>query len=134
MLADKIARDPLYKTAASYLRILSSVPELRSEVSPDDVPEDLRVLVEEISSTSGVLLPEKSQLPLTANIIYGSGGAVFRPTPPGQDVDDVRSRAVYLRQRLQSLLARRVKQREINHNVAVLKMDSSLSALEKVAH
>ena len=134
VLADKIVRDPLYKTAASYLRILSSVPELRSEVSPDDVPEDLRVLVEEISSTSGVLLPEKSQLPLTANIVYGSGGSVFRPTPPGQDVDDVRSRAVYLRQRVQSLLARRVKQREINHNVAVLKMDSSLSALEKVAH
>lgn len=134
VLADKIARDPLYKTAASYLRMLSSVPELRVAVSPGDVPQDLRVLAEEISAASGVLVPEKSRLPLSANIVYGSGGSVFRPEPPGRDADHVRSRAAYLRQRVQSLLARRVKQREINHNVAVLKMDSSLSALEKVTN
>lgn len=134
VIANKIARDPLYKTAASYLRMLSTVPELHADVSPGDVPKDLRALAEEISASSGVLLPEKSQLPLCADIVYGSGGTVFRPEPPGQDVEDVRSRAAYLRQRVQSLLDRRVKQREINHNVAVLKMDSSLTALEKVTN
>jgi len=56
VLADKIARDPLYKMLASYLRMLSTMPELRAEVSPGDVPQDLRVLAEEISAAHGVLL------------------------------------------------------------------------------
>lgn len=132
VLADKIARDPLYKMLASYLRMLSTMPELRAEVSPGDVPQDLRVLAEEISAAHGVLLPEASRLPLSADIVYGTGGSVFRPSPPGQDVEHVKERAAYLRGRAQSLLARRMRQQEINHNVAVLKMDSSLSALEKV--